>query len=104
MFFSIARFVTPTLLAILSAVIDGSEITRSIIFCAVLLTFLGVSDVSPNLSAFTPNLSPNFLRLQGTFREYYLPCWPLLSENALLLQWRVAVFQYRGGCKGKLAI
>lgn len=45
------------LIAILSAVIDGSEITRSIIFCAVLLTFFGVFDVSPNLFAFTPNFS-----------------------------------------------
>ena len=89
--FSIARLVTPILLAILSAVIEGSEITRSIIFCAVLLTFFCVSDVSPNLSAFTPNFStellhlhrtllclhrtfrPNFLRLPDTFRGYYLP-------------------------------
>ena len=87
MFFSIARLVTPILLAILSAVIEGSEITRSIIFCAVLLTFFGVFDVSPNLSAFTPNFlrlhrtfRPNFLHLQGTFRGYYLPCWLLLQQ------------------------
>ena len=67
MFFSIARLVTPILLAILSAVIEGSEITRSIIFCAVLLTFFGVFDVSPNLSAFTPNFSTELSSLAPNF-------------------------------------
>lgn len=65
MFFSTARFDTPILFAMFSAVIDESEMIRSMIFWAVQLTFLG------SLLLF----APNYFRLQGSFRGYYLPCW-----------------------------
>ena len=90
MFFSTARLDTPIFTDIASAVIEGSEITKSIIFCPVLLTLLDASSpftpnlfselfsFTPNLSAFTPNLfselfsfTPNFLSETPPFTGYF---------------------------------
>ena len=48
MFFSTARLDTPIFADIASAVIEGSEITKSIIFCPVRLTLLDTSSFAPN--------------------------------------------------------
>ena len=62
------RLDTPIFTDIASAVIEGSEITKSIIFCPVRLTLLDASSpFSPNFFHLHEGFSPNLLRLQGTF-------------------------------------